>query len=412
MSEPNNRQAIDTIRGYLYQFDNTIFQILNNGDENNIFTVEGIEDIDIEQIGNEIIAVQCKYYEKSDFTPSKIKEAISWMIKDFSNRINEQKDLIQYKLFGHYRSGQDKLPHPISVEYLKENFLTTTTRAKDDAPAIIVQLHIDLGLTDENLEVFLNKLTLQIDGPSLDQQHKDILSKFVSLDICSDSDVDFFYAKSIYIIRNLAKNQAENERKITKKEFINELRNSKKMIFDYWYFEKLTESEYCRKIRKKYFNNTSSKMNRFFLIEIPTSDLFEIKEVLKSISDRWSNLNTRRQPEKFCPFIYIHNLNSEDLVRLKAELILDTYIVEDGYYFKGGGFNIDLYLREVLEHGNPYRTKIKFINSMDELNLILSKPLPNKKVYQIYNKKPYFETNESYDIYIKNIECLKGVLCE
>ncbi|WP_257219545.1 MULTISPECIES: hypothetical protein [unclassified Acinetobacter] len=78
MSEPN-RQAIDTIRGYLYQFDNTILQILNHEDENASFTVEGIEDIDIEQIGCETVAIQCKYYEKSDFTPSKIKEAIVWM---------------------------------------------------------------------------------------------------------------------------------------------------------------------------------------------------------------------------------------------------------------------------------------------------------------------------------------------
>ncbi|MBJ8418993.1 DUF4297 family anti-phage-associated protein [Acinetobacter courvalinii] len=411
MTEPN-RQAIDTIRGYLYQFDNTIIQILNHQDENSRFTVEGIEDIDIEQVGNETIAVQCKYYEKSSFTPSKIKGAIIWMLRDFSKRINNQENIIQYKLFGHYQDGQDKLIQPISLDFLKESLLTTKTQEKDGKPSVVIKEHIDLGLSDEELKHFLSKLTLEIDGPTLDQQHLDIIEKLISYNICERGDAEFFYAKSIYIIRNLAKNPEENERKITKKEFIRQLKNSKKMTFDFWYAEKLTESEYCRKIRKKYFNNTSSKMNRFFLIELPTSDLFEIKEILKNISDRWSNLNTVRQPEKFCPFIYIHNISSDDLVWLKSELILDAYIVEDGYYFKGGEFNIDLYLREVLEQGNPYRTKIKFINTMDELNLILSKQLPNKKVYQIYNKKPYFETNESYDVYIKNLECLKGVLCE
>ncbi|WP_433847220.1 DUF4297 family anti-phage-associated protein [Acinetobacter proteolyticus] len=411
MTEPN-RQAIDTIRGYLYQFDNTIIQILNHQDENSCFTVEGIEDIDIEQVDNETIAVQCKYYEKSSFTPSKIKGAIIWMVRDFSKRINNQENMIQYKLFGHYQDGQDKLVQPISLDFLKESLLTTKTQEKDGKPSVVTKEHIDLGLSDEELKHFLSKLTLEIDGPTLDQQHSDIIEKLISFNICERGDAEFFYAKSIYIIRNLAKNPEENERKITKKEFIRQLKNSKKMTFDFWYAEKLTEREYCRKIRKKYFNNTSSKMNRFFLIELPTSDLFEIKEILKNISDRWSNLNTVRQPEKFCPFIYIHNISSDDLVWLKSELILDAYIVEDGYYFKGGEFNIDLYLREVLEQGNPYRTKIKFINTIDELNLILSKQLPNKKVYQIYNKKPYFETNESYDVYIKNLECLKGVLCE
>ena len=59
MSEPN-RQAIDTIRGYLYQFDHTIFQILNHHDENSIFTIEGVEDIDIELLRHYVAPAQNK----------------------------------------------------------------------------------------------------------------------------------------------------------------------------------------------------------------------------------------------------------------------------------------------------------------------------------------------------------------
>lgn len=255
MTEPN-RQAIDTIRGYLYQFDNTILQILNYEQENAIFTVEGIEDIDIEQIGSETVAIQCKYYEKSDFTPSKIKEAITWMVKDFSKRVQEGRELIQYKLFGHYKSGQDKIQLPINIAYLKDSLLTSKTQAKEDKPSITTEIHVDLGLSDENLTVFLSKLTLEIDGPTLEQQHSNIIEKLISFNICSRSDADFFYAKSLYIIRNLAKNAEENKRKITKKEFLRELKNSKKMIFDFWYVEKVSLDKYSRTIRKKYFNNT------------------------------------------------------------------------------------------------------------------------------------------------------------
>lgn len=406
-----SRQAIDTIRGYLYQFDNTILQILNHEDEHTIFTVEGIEDIDIEQIGSETIAIQCKYYEKSEFTPSKIKEAISWMVKDFSKRLKESSELIQYKLFGHYESGQEKLPHTINVDYLKESFLTSKTQAKENKPSVVTKLHENLELSDENLALFLSKLTLDIDGLTLEQQHASILTKLINLRICSQADADFFYAKSIYIIRNLAKNPLETERKTTKKSFIVQLKDSKKMIFDCWYLEKIEIENYCRKIRKRFFNNTQSKMNRFFLIEVLDLEYCEIKDIVKNISDRWSNLNTRNQPEKFCPFIYLHNINNEDLVRLKRELIIDKYVIEDGYYFKDGEFNIDLYLREVLEHGNPYRTKIKFINTLDELSLVLSKPLSNKKIYQIYTQEPYYEVDESCDVFVKNVECMKGILC-
>lgn len=64
----------------------------------------------------------------------------------------------------------------------------------------------------------------------------------------------------------------------------------------------------------------------------------------------------------------------------------------------------------MLEHGNPYRTKIKFINKLSELSMVLLQPLPNKKIYQIYTSEPYFDNDESCDVYVRNFECIKGIL--
>ena len=44
-----SRNANETILGYFYQFDKTIIEILKQTDDNNIITVEGIEDIDVEK---------------------------------------------------------------------------------------------------------------------------------------------------------------------------------------------------------------------------------------------------------------------------------------------------------------------------------------------------------------------------
>ena len=409
MSEPN-RQAIDTIRGYLYQFDNTILQILNHEDENSSFTVEGIEDIDIEQIDNETITIQCKYYEKSEFTPSIIKDAITWMVKDFSTRISNDSKLIQYKLFGHYKRGQDKLKNPISIECLKDSFLTSKTQAKNDKPKKTKKIHVDLGLSDESLEIFLSKLTLEIDGPTLDEQHKSILQKLHELGICSSTDVEFFYAKSLYIIRNLAKNQLEADRKITKKEFIDRLKKSRKMIFDYWYLEKISLEKYSRSIRKKYFNDTQSKFNRFFMIEIDDMDFHELKNLLKEISTRWSNLTGVNQIKRFCPFVYLHNIDNEKLINLKEELILDGYFIEDGHYYKDSKFNAKLLLRDVVGHDSPYRTHLKIINDLNDYEILKNENIPNKYIYQFYFKEPFINIDESYDIYIKNLECLRGIV--
>ncbi|KJV44404.1 hypothetical protein MUB05_10690 [Acinetobacter indicus] len=411
MSEPN-RQAIDTIRGYLYQFDNTILQILNHEDENASFTVEGIEDIDIEQIGCETVAIQCKYYEKSDFTPSKIKEAIVWMVKDFSKRVKDGKELIQYKLFGHYKSGQDKILLPISIAYLKESLLTSKTQEKEDKPSVTTKIHEELSLNDENLELFLSKLTLNIDGQSLDQQHESILQKLSELNICSSGDAEFFYAKSIYIIRNLAKNQLETERKITKSRFIGDLKYSKKMIFDHWYLERISGERYSKSIRKRYFNNTQSKFNRFFLIDASGIDFYEIKNLLKSISHKWSNQHAVRQVEKFCPYVYLHNFKDEDLCKIKKELISENFLIEDGYYYKGSSFDPKLFIRDVVDYGNPYRVFLKIINDLDDFNQLHQEKISNKYIYQMYSKNPFIDIDDSFDIYFSNLDCLRRMICE
>jgi len=41
-----DRSAIDTIKGYFYQFDYTIDKLLTQTDENNSVTIEGIQDIE------------------------------------------------------------------------------------------------------------------------------------------------------------------------------------------------------------------------------------------------------------------------------------------------------------------------------------------------------------------------------
>lgn len=53
------RTAIDTIRGYYYQFDLYALKLLESDNEE--ITLEGIEDIDICK-ATETTAIQCKYY--------------------------------------------------------------------------------------------------------------------------------------------------------------------------------------------------------------------------------------------------------------------------------------------------------------------------------------------------------------
>ena len=60
------RQADSTIKGYLYQFNKSIYEILQSKDDE-IVTLEGvIEDIDI-QSPTSLTTIQCKYHEDKKY---------------------------------------------------------------------------------------------------------------------------------------------------------------------------------------------------------------------------------------------------------------------------------------------------------------------------------------------------------
>jgi hypothetical protein len=71
----SNREAIDTITGYFYQFDKSILELLKQDDKASI-CIEGIEDIDVVS-ADETSAIQCKYYAKTEYNHSVIKKPIT-----------------------------------------------------------------------------------------------------------------------------------------------------------------------------------------------------------------------------------------------------------------------------------------------------------------------------------------------
>ena len=117
------RSAIHAIKGYFYQFDKTIVELLRAQDDDDVIYVEGVEDIDLKN-ADEITAIQCKYYENTEYNHSVIAHPIRLMLTDYAKRLARKEDIYKYTLYGYYPSGHEKLALPLTIEYLKENFLT------------------------------------------------------------------------------------------------------------------------------------------------------------------------------------------------------------------------------------------------------------------------------------------------
>jgi hypothetical protein len=399
------RSATATIAGYIYQFDYTIKSLLDLLNDDDSVDIENIEDVDIHSC-TEDTAIQCKYYAATEYNHSIIAKPIRLMLNHYLDVKQGKVQPINYKLYGFYESGQDKLTQPITIEFLKEHFLTYTKNT------IKQKHHEDLGLNDTDLADFLAKLTINIHAENDSTQFNNIITKLMQEFNCDDSDAEYYYNNALTVISHTAKQNNTAQRKITKKNFINQI-NKKEFLFNKWFLERKGEKNYCSYIRKNYFAPLNSPAyERFFLIEIDNNfSKSDLKELLLLISKNWTKI-AKRESNPFCPYIFIHNIEQNALIELKRELNNDGIKFIDGYDYEGADFSVNSIIQTPNYH-NPI--KLKFINTLDNLKIVLQTNWQKtKEIYQFYFSEPYFIMDDQYTkhvkIQVKNLILIKEII--
>lgn len=377
------RDAVDTIRGYYYQFDYYILQLMGLKKETDTVTIEGIEDVDIFD-ENGVAAVQCKYYMKTEYNHSVIAKPIRLMLRDFVNR-SPQNRKIRYKLYCKYKSGQDKYPGTLTVEFAKKNLFTYTENEE------VHVLHKELNLTDEDIDEFLNRLDVNIYAEDYWEQQEKIINGLEKIFQCEKFEAEYYYYNNaLRLVKEKAVQQSKNDRSVSKEEFLRKI-NKKEMLFDKWYLQYKGIHEYCADIKKKYFSPTNiSPYERFFLIEYDCMiDDLKLIALIEKIAEKWSKLSIR-ESKPFCPYVYINGISQERLITLKKKLQHENIRLLDGYDFLGADFFVDSIIRKP---NNDNKVKVKIINSIENLNMILEKTVGIKKIYQFYLHEPFY-TNQ------------------
>jgi hypothetical protein len=378
-----DRTAIDTIKGYFYQFDYSIDRIISLNNENDTVVIEGIEDIDIKTATDEL-AIQCKYYANSEYNHSKIAEPIRQMLNHFAEVKRGARARIHYKLRGHYKCGQHKLSLPLSVKTLKENFLTYKRGNVNH------EHHIELGLSDTSLKEFISLLEIDINAKDFDKQLQELIASFAKIFNCSGFAAEFFYYNnSLRVIRELAIKPKVIDRTISKKQFLQRI-NTSKILFHEWFIKIKGEEQYFKRLRAEYFTALNvSPFERFFLLEVDrgTYSRNELKQLLFLISKKWSRLSVRDQ-NPFCPYVYIHGIDANELIELKRELMAEDFLCWDGFDFEGATFNPKTITRRPHQHT---QVKIKIINSLPFIDLTLAQIAATKEIYQFYLQNTYYE---------------------
>lgn len=396
-----DRSAINTIKGYFYQFDYSILTVLDLRETESI-TIEGIEDVDVSELENNT-AVQCKYYANTEYNHSEIAPAIRYMLIDFKERRESRKDGISYKLYGYYQKGQEKLPKKIDIKFLKLNFFTYTLKKTK------ILLYEQLNVTDEELQEFLSHLQIDINAKEFSQQVNDIFLRLQEQFDCTLFEAEhYYYNNALKVIKDLAINKNVDDRKISRKDFIN-LIDKKEILFNQWFYFYRGQREVFKMLRREHFTDLNVlPFERFFLIEIDKDNYSraELKEILLVISNKWSKLS-KRTPKPFCPYVYIHNIESNELIELKTDLSQEEINFIDGFAFNGATFNS----KAIVTNANYYnQIKLKIIDKLDYINLILDETNNTKEIYQFFKDEPYFELSDPRikHIKIQNIK-LKNV---
>ena len=404
MSKP--RSAISTIKGYFYQFDKSILEILEQSNETDMVTIEGIEDIDIEN-SDERNFVQCKYYEKTDFDNSIIRKPIQLMFRHYLENRTEPKDKnFTYRLYGYYKKGHEKLLE-LTTENLKTYFLdfskfgvidesgNSNYQIKNKKGEVIFEETVE----DDDIEDFKNHLFIDIKADSYENQIEKIKSKIQNdLSDYSEEDIELIYFNALKIIKDLACEHNIEKRQISKKEFWDRIK-TKNYYFERWMSELLEWKNYKKIIHKKYFPRVSnlSPAHRFFILDCQGESVNNVKNVISEISRKYSRLI-----HQFSPYVYLYNtLNVDFVTELKEKLYEDGCFFKDGFPFKNSKFRF----QEMLIKPDKFNgISVRILEHPINLSIVLQKLVEVERVDQLPINLYIFNKSNQLNLEIGNLD--------
>jgi hypothetical protein len=356
-----SRSANYTIQGFIYQFNKTLLEILENNEEAEI-TVEGIiEDIEVKSDVS-TKAIQCKYHETKDkFTLSCIYKPILQMLDHY---YENQKNNIEYKLYAHFPNEKIGTLKELDEKDINEIFKSTDKNLKK---------LIDKLKNKVNINAFCKQFTLEF-GPSLNDLIA-MVRKSLIVNEMPENDIDtLIYPNSIQVIADLSILPNPLKRKITKGELLKYLLSIKKTAISRWTME-LKTLDKILKTRKLQLRENLSKNSRlrYFIISEKSIENFN-ENIVNFISEYLTKYHFKEVHDKTPVFCL--DCTSEIFNNIRIRLHRKKIKVNDGLIaeiFDKNKFNIE-----------PVRMKL------------------NKKLFTEFDIKLLKFSDEAIDIFNEN----------
>jgi hypothetical protein len=215
------------IKGFEFQIDKTLLEVLLSTDFNAEVCLEQIQDIN-----NGDYVMQVKYKETAKLTPSVIRKPIVQLINEFLT--DSTKDYILYCFFG------DTNGHSENVDLV---FLNEILGVESSSFSSTVK------------EQFIAKFKMCF-SEDFQSQFLSVLTKLQELSFCNSKEEAIYYYSILEdYLRKKVINHPPSEmanRKVTKNEILEYLGNGRKIIFTSTFKEYKGEQAYFRLVKSKF----------------------------------------------------------------------------------------------------------------------------------------------------------------
>lgn len=269
------RQADSTIKGYLYQFNKSISEILLAADDTSI-TLEGvIEDIDLHS-PSDTTTIQCKYHEDGKYQISSVATPILEMLCHYCESAYLGQS-VSYVLYAYYAENTDEVTMTAFSEFLK------STKDKD---ILCKYFHRIYTIPDAKILSIANKqkknkkekdelvnyykvnrtsLTMRVDISDFwnvftyvkAKQFDDLQEEVVQqLETFADRDTvdSLYYPNAFSYIASVSTRSSPQERTITKRDLLSFLKEQKALLINSWTLEAL-DKEKILKAKRQYLSS-------------------------------------------------------------------------------------------------------------------------------------------------------------
>lgn len=223
------------IKGFEYQVDQTILNILEKTDESEYVSIEKIQDID-----TSTYVIQVKYKETQVFYPSSIKKPVIQLIEEFKKAPDKE-----YYLYAHFKdkNGYDETIKIDSILGSYKNNYSTSDKTR-----------------------FRAKFKL-IFAPNFQEQFEKVINKLIDEEFAKTKDEAVIYYSNIvdYLRKVIINNppSQKTERKANKKEVFDLISNNRKIIFNSSLLDFQGRVKYYKYIKKHF---TAPRKNSNILI--------------------------------------------------------------------------------------------------------------------------------------------------